>query len=142
MIFEFIQATAADREYLLHLRKLTMVEHLEKSGQFLTEHEHQVRLDDQYQCSFLIVCHGTTIGTVKYLEAADTIEVMQLQIHPDHQNQGYGKAVLQQVINQARPKQVSLTVLKDNPAFQLYLRMGFRQVGEDDYEYHMQSSGT
>jgi hypothetical protein len=42
MNFEFIQATEKDRAYLLELRKSTMVEHLEISGQFLSDEEHKL----------------------------------------------------------------------------------------------------
>ncbi|MDN4501721.1 GNAT family N-acetyltransferase [Alteromonadaceae bacterium BrNp21-10] len=135
---EFIQATALDRDYLLKLRMLTMVEHLEKSGQFLTELEQQTRLDDQYDCSYLVVHKGVIIGTLKYQQAASTIDIMQIQIHPQHQNKGYGSEIIKQILRNAQAKTLRLTVLKDNPALKLYLRLGFKVVGEDDYEYHMQ----
>lgn len=35
MVFKFIKAAYSDRDYLLSLRKLTMVEHLENPGLFL-----------------------------------------------------------------------------------------------------------
>jgi hypothetical protein len=50
MNFEFIQATEKDRAYLLELRKSIMVEHLEISGQFLSDEEHEIRLNDAYNC--------------------------------------------------------------------------------------------
>jgi putative acetyltransferase len=137
--FNFIQATALDRDYLLSLRKLTMVEHLQKAGLFLTEQEHQQRLDENYVCSHIVQYQGLTIGTLKYQQTASGVEIMQLQIHPDHQNQGFGKAILQQVIANAQGKKILLRVLKDNPALQLYLRLGFKVVGEDDDEYHLQT---
>ncbi|MFS1438550.1 GNAT family N-acetyltransferase [Shewanella sp. 10N.286.48.A6] len=78
------------------------------------------------------------VGTLKYASTNHEVEIMQIQIHPDHQNKGYGRSIIQQVLNDAESKSVSLTVLKDNPALQLYLRLGFKIVGEDMYEYHMQ----
>ncbi|MBH0022124.1 GNAT family N-acetyltransferase [Pseudoalteromonas sp. SWXJ133] len=67
---------------------------------------------------------------------------MQLQIHPLHQNKGYGKAVIEQVITSAQSKPIKLTVLKNNPALELYKRLGFTIAGEDNYEYHMQTRAT
>jgi ribosomal protein S18 acetylase RimI-like enzyme len=136
--FEFIPATESDKDYLLQLRKLTMVAHLEKSGQFLTEQQHQARLEYNYHCAFLVRHNGSTIGTLKYQQSGSTIDIMQLQVHPDYQNKGYGKAIMQQIIAEFGVKTVTLTVLKDNPAYQLYLRLGFKLVGEDNYEYHLQ----
>jgi len=46
MSIEIIQATDDDRDYLLSLRKLTMVDHLENAGLYLSEEEHQARLND------------------------------------------------------------------------------------------------
>ena len=43
MSFELIQATEADKAFLLTLRKLTMVEHLEKAGLYLSDDEHALR---------------------------------------------------------------------------------------------------
>jgi len=137
MKFEFKQATKSDRDYLLALRKLTIVEHLEKSGQLLSDKEQELRLDYKYHCSHLVYYKGALVGVLKYESTELEVEIMQIQIHPDHQNKGYGRGIIQQILNDAQSKLVSLTVLKDNPALQLYLRLGFNIVGEDMYEFHM-----
>ncbi|MCL1076654.1 GNAT family N-acetyltransferase [Parashewanella spongiae] len=139
MVFKFQKATLSDRSYLLELRKSTMVKHLENSGQYLSEREHDIRLDDEYDCSHLAYFEGALIGTLKYKSTDTNIEIMQLQIAPEHQNKGFGKGIIEQIQDRAGTKSVSLTVLKDNPALKLYLRLGFKIVGEDFYEYHMVS---
>jgi hypothetical protein len=45
MVFKFVQAKESDKEYLLELRKMTMIEHLERAGQFLSEKEHFERIN-------------------------------------------------------------------------------------------------
>jgi len=142
MVFKFIKAAYSDRDYLLSLRKLTMVEHLENAGLFLTDQQHVLRLDDQYDCSHLIVINEVQIGTLKYQTHAQYIEIMQLQIHPLHQNKGYGRAVIEQVITSAQSKPIKLTVLKNNPALGLYKRLGFTITDENNYEYYMQTRAT
>ena len=142
MSFRFIQATAQDREYLLELRKLTMVEHLEQSGQFLSEEEHESRLNDAYECSYLIIHKDTLIGTLKFREFEEKLEIMQLQIHPDFQGNGLGGRVIKQVLESSKPKFLELTVLKENPALNLYKRLGFSIVGEDQYEFFMRTGIT
>ena len=139
MQFQFIQATEKDKPYLLTLRQLTMVEHLEKSGQFLSEQEHECRLNDTYHCSYLIIYQQEKIGTLKYQQHDDKVEIMQIQISPQYQGQGLGKQVLLHILNNSKGKTVELTVLKDNPALNLYKRLGFIITGEDEYEFHMQS---
>jgi len=139
MVFKFIKAAYSDRDYLLSLRKLTMVEHLENAGLFLTEQQHNERVDEQYDCSHLIQFNGDILGTLKYKIWGSHIEIMQLQIHPNHQNKGYGRGVIEQVIKTAKLKPIKLTVLKNNPAKALYTRLGFKITEEDNYEYHMQT---
>ncbi|WDE13973.1 GNAT family N-acetyltransferase [Thalassomonas haliotis] len=57
---------------------------------------------------------------------------------PQYQGQGLGQRILQQVLQQAKGKTVLLTVLKENPALNLYKKLGFTVTGEDEYEFHMQ----
>lgn len=164
--FEFIPATEADQPYLLALRKLTMVEHLARNDVHLTDQQHLERVQDSFQQARLIYLQETSsqtqlgsqtqsqsrsqeqnqdqeqeqkvvIGMLKYQQNDNDLKILQLQIHPDHQNKGYGKAVMQQILRTANTPKVSLTVLKGNPAIHLYKRLGFEVVGEDELEYWM-----
>ena len=138
MLFEFVRATELDKEYLLKLRKKTMTEHLENTGQFLSEEEHIDRLNHQYKHSYLVFFAHAKIGMVKYHSNAKELELVQVQIDTQYQAKGYGTAVIKQVMNSAKDKTINLTVLKSNPAVGLYKKLGFSTVGEDNYEYHMQ----
>ncbi|MGI2022927.1 GNAT family N-acetyltransferase [Shewanella glacialipiscicola] len=120
MQFKFIKATARDWDYLFDLRKLTMVEHLEKSGQFLSEEEHQFRLKNSYKYSHLIIYDKSVVGTLQFREFEDKVEIMQLQIHPNNQGKGLGSLVLKQVLETSKPKYLELTVLKENRALNHY----------------------
>ena len=142
MLFEFVQATDSDKHTLLKLRKATMTEHLERSGQFLSGQEHSDRVNYQYQCSYLVFYRGTLIGMVKYRSAAKEVELIQIQVDPQHQAKGYGTGIVEQILENEKNKTVNLTVLKDNPAVQLYKKLGFQTVGEGQYEYRMQHKYT
>jgi len=75
---------------------------------------------------------------LKFRELEYKIEVMQIQIHPDNQGQGFGTKVIKKILGWSKFKAVELTVLKANPAKQLYERLGFLITGEDEYEFHME----
>jgi len=139
MCLEVIKATEADKGFLLVLRKLTMVKHLENAGLYLTDEEHVFRVNDSFECSHLITASGIQVGALKFRELDSKIEVMQIQIHPESQGKGLGKKVMEQVIEQSKNKQkiIELTVLKANPAKSLYQRLGFSITGEDEHEFHM-----
>jgi ribosomal protein S18 acetylase RimI-like enzyme len=138
MQFEFIRATQPDKEYLLELRKLTMIKHFERAGQFLSHEEHAKRLNDQYECSYLVFYKSNRIGHVKYQLSVHELELIQIQIEPKFQGKGYGSNIVQKILDTAKGKIVKLSVLKGNVAIELYKRLGFKTVGEDKYEYHMQ----
>ena len=81
---------------------------------------------------------GKTIGCLKYESAQNTLNIIQIQISPEFQNKGHGYRLLKHIIDNSASKTISLTVLKVNPAYHLYTRLGFTTVGKDEHEYHMQ----
>ncbi len=139
MSIELVQATEDDRSYLLNLRKITMVKHLEKAGLYLSESEHQLRLNDSYECSHLVILSSERIGALKYKEFSEKVVIMQIQIHPRFQGRRYGKSVMDQILESSKPKTVELRVLKSNPAKQLYERLGLIVSDEYKYEFYMEA---
>ena len=128
---------------LLALRKLTMTEHLERSGIVINEQEHLERLERHYAYQHLIHCQINTlwqlVGGTQFLEENHQIHLFQIQIAPQFQNQGIGAHVIEQLKQkaQASQKPLTLTVLKTNRAKNLYEHLGFSQYGEDALEYWM-----
>jgi GNAT superfamily N-acetyltransferase len=117
-----------------------MVEHLERAGVYLSDDEHAFRLDDDYDCSYLIVCAGEKAGALKFRELAGKIEVMQLQVHPESQGRGLGRTVMEAVMgwSKEKKKDIELSVLKGNPARYFYEGLGFAVTGADEHELHME----
>ena len=138
MTFEFIQATESDKDYLLELRKKTMTKYLEMAGQVLSDQEHVERLNHKYECSYLVLLKNVRIGFVKYLVTEKELKLIQIQVEPKSQGKGYGTGIIRKVMNFGKDKPIKLSVLKHNPATELYKRLGFQTVSEDKYEYHMQ----
>jgi len=133
-VLKFIQATQLDKPYLLMLRLLTMVEHLENAGIYLSKDEHINRISDSYECSHIVFFGKEKIGTVKYKGCDQKVIILQIQIHPDFQNQGLGSKIINELAKKFKPKAIELTVLKDNPAIKLYTKLGFMIFDEDKYE--------
>ncbi|MCC9661941.1 MULTISPECIES: GNAT family N-acetyltransferase [Pseudoalteromonas] len=135
-MIKFIKATVLDKPYLLTLRLNTMVEHLEKQGLFLSLEQHQARVAEHFEHSHLVFAEAQCVGLAKFTREQDHINLLQLQIEPTEQGKGLGTKVLHALKNEANV--INLTVLKANPAYGLYQRAGFKTIGEDDYEFHMQ----
>lgn len=138
MEIRLVTADHTDLPFLLDLRIQTMEAHLQKASIQLSEEEHLLCVEEHFECVYLIIHQEEKIGLLKCRETEAAVEIMQFQILPIHQGKGIGRRVLDQVKAEGRAAQkpVILSVLKANPAQQLYLQNGFVQVGEDDLEYH------
>jgi len=67
-----------------------------------------------------------------------TVEMLRMRVHPDHQGQGYGAAVLAELETRAREQGASRAVLSTNAlltaAQRLYERRGYEQTGSERTE--------
>ena len=136
---KYRKALESDIDYLLWLRKKTMDEHLLSSGISLSDEEHLLRIHYLFDEAQVIMLEDEVIGLLKVEEKEINLEIVQIQIDPKCQGKGLGQKVIKKVIEDSkqRNKIVSLSVLKKNKARDLYLRMGFRIIGEDDHSFMM-----
>lgn len=135
----FKQATNEHLDFLLKLRKLSMTEHLIGAGINLDDSQHLERVKDHYHDSKLILLDDEAIGILKLGNIENRLHIRQFQLLPKVQNKGIGGKVLDALIERAKQKglDISLYVLKNNPAKSLYLRKGFNIVEQDRLQYFM-----
>lgn len=135
----FRQANESDRGFLLSLRKASMNDHLIEAGIVLNDQQHLQRIDEFFSDSHLILRDNEPIGLLKLGLFSDRIHIRQFQILPNFHGLGIGSLILTMVKRKAIEKQVSITlnVLLDNPAKQLYLRHDFIVSGVNELEYQM-----
>lgn len=87
------------------------------------------------QADHLIVWAGSDkVGKVAIDRADQQIRLVDLIILPAFQRRGIATRLLQELQQEAAQaqKQLCLSVLRTNPAKQLYERLGFRTTDEDD----------
>ena len=134
------RAQQSDKPFLFELRKLTMFEPLANAGIKMSNSQHMQRVSDFFEDCYIIQLGKKDIGMIKYKDLSWCYEIIQFQIHPNYQGQGYGKSILNQIKEKAHSetKHISLKVLKGNPAFSLYEKNGFKLMKEDDQEYQME----
>ncbi|SEL05244.1 Prephenate dehydrogenase [Pseudoxanthomonas sp. GM95] len=132
-------ATEDDIPALLALREATMRAHMENSGADASPASMRTRLLNGYQHADVLLHEGRIAGLLKLDRSGADYVVMQIQVAPALQGFGLGKALLLDYIEEARSagKDVTLHVLKANPARGLYERLGFVVEGEDPQEFHM-----
>lgn len=135
----FKLASEADKGFLLTLRKASMGEHLITAGIVLNDQQHMQRVDEFFSDSHLILLNNQRIGLLKLGMFSDHIHIRQFQILPNYHGLGIGSLILDMIKRKAIEKQVSITlnVLLNNPAKQLYLRHDFIVSGVNELEYSM-----
>jgi|TARA_R100001369_G_C3300607_1_gene165627 ribosomal protein S18 acetylase RimI-like enzyme len=82
---------------------------------------------------------GVDIGGYCLKQKADHLYLEMLLVDPAWQRQGYGSTIMTEVLKQADSVDlpVRLSVLKINPAFRFYHRLGFVIETEDEIRYRM-----
>jgi ribosomal protein S18 acetylase RimI-like enzyme len=88
----------------------------------------------------IIDVNGMRVGMIQLINEPDAVEICEIQVQPSHQNQGIGTTVLKDVIAEAHQlkRNVRLRVgLKNDQAYRLYERLGFRLVARTETHHHM-----
>lgn len=84
-----------------------------------------------------------SIGYLEIEEKNHSFEIINILIQKDYQNQGFGRQLLNQVIEngQLKSKGIELQVLKNNPkAKRFYENSGFQVYYETEFEFKMKFS--
>ena len=131
--FNYKKAAQADINYLLWLRKQTMTEHFLNSGIEVNDAYHLERIKYHFEDAKVILLNENPIGLLKVNENKIGFEIIQIQIDPEHQGKGFGKKIIQSVIDKAASQNlpVQLSVLKNNKAKKLNKSLGFQIINEN-----------
>lgn len=100
----------------------------------------QVRGESDGSVTSVVVVDGVDAGRLRVVRRRDLVEIAGLQLMPEHQSQGVGTTVVEQVVAQARADRlpVELGVEMDNPRARVFWeRCGFRYVGEGEGEHRL-----
>ncbi|MFD2177959.1 GNAT family N-acetyltransferase [Veronia pacifica] len=131
--FSFQKATDDDIPFLYALRKITMTRYLEEAGMPCDEVSHLKRIKSYFEHADLIHYQGDPVGLFKviYSVKENYWYLVQIQILPEYQGKGLGRAILQRLLLKAarHGEDVHLSVITSSPAMKLYKSMGFEEFG-------------
>ena len=108
------------------------------------EKEHLLRMEFTAQCRQycsqypnadfdLVMNNGIPVGNFYAQYAPDEFVLIDISLLPEHRNSGIGTQLVRDLIAEANAvgRPLHAHVLKQNPAWRLWQRLGFRQVGDD-----------
>jgi GNAT superfamily N-acetyltransferase len=132
-------AIREDVPFLLELRCQTMHPHLLASGLIPSLEEDMRRVLLRFDCAQVILLANEPVGLLKVSRDGMDWDLIQIQLTPSLQGQGFGAQLIQSIISQARQAGASLKldVLKANPARRLYERLGFTTIAETVHLFEM-----
>lgn len=136
------KAQQSDLEFLLDLREATMGGYIRQLGMSTSKEAYLSRIYYEFEAAQIVEVDGIAAGLfkAKYTPENNEWYLVQIQIHSNYQNNQLASRLITALIERADATQahIGLSVLKNNPAQHLYLRLGFVQIDENDHEYIMQ----
>jgi ribosomal protein S18 acetylase RimI-like enzyme len=107
--------------------------------QFMAQHN---AYDMQYTEAdhSLILLDDQPIGRLLVARSSEWIHLVDIALLPAHRNRGIGAQLIKDLLDEAATAglPVRLQVLKNNPAAELYERLGFRKTGESGMHFQME----
>ena len=136
------RAAPEDLKFIRDLHRANMGPHIARQFGSYDEAVQSAKFSnpDAIEDFDVIEIGGELVGCRHVHVFEDHIRLYRLWLLPHVQNEGIGSAMLESIIEEAQQRclPVRLTVLKSNPAKQLYERHGFSTVAETDSHYTME----
>jgi GNAT superfamily N-acetyltransferase len=121
-------ATDQDFEFVFRLNEANMRPYIERlRGWQEADERCKMKLLFRPHLDRIVLVDGVEAGVLSTVHRGNYIGIRHLEILPSLQRRGIGSALIHAVLEEARGVNVPvvLTVLKGNPAKELYERLGF-----------------
>lgn len=122
-------AVNTDEDFLWSLKVATLKPYIEKLYGWDEDHARSVMCKMMHKADIILV-DGEPAGVLKVVVENDFVELSEIGLVPEHQGQGLGTRIIQDVLDFADQQSldVELQVFSINPASRLYERLGFKET--------------
>jgi len=92
------------------------------------------------ECS-IIMADSAAVGWIQQRSEGEAVILGSIYVAPTMQRKGIGTRIIQTILDSAKRRHqvVTLAVMKINPAFDLYRRLGFRITHEDEHKLYLRA---
>lgn len=141
--FSLRTATESDVPLLLELWRDSMSPKFSALGILPSEENSLHRVLMRFECAEVILLKDNPVGLLKVDRDGKHWKLIQILLNPTVQRRGIGTRLITNLIAEAQSSGASLilSVLKQNSALALYLRLGFVVVGEEEHAFNMRWGG-
>ncbi|KAB7896774.1 GNAT family N-acetyltransferase [Rouxiella sp. S1S-2] len=136
---DWIQAKPEDAIELAEIRAAAMRPSLEELGRYDAQRVRKRFLDTYVAAeTFKILHQGTLAGLFVLRNKVDHLYLDHLYVLAEYQNLRLGKAVIEHITGKAKALQlpVKLGALRGSPANAFYVKHGFIQTHEDEFDIY------
>lgn len=142
MKIEFRKCEFNDLDFIVNLKELCFKWYIEKIyGWDINVQKSKTlnELDRHINDMRIIKLNNEDIGITTFYEDDEAYIVGLIIIHPNYQKRGIATMIINEYINIAKRKnkKIKIKTYKENPAKNLYERLGFKVYNEDETHVHM-----
>ena len=138
----FRPTTQVDEAFAYRVRETTMRDYVMETWGVWNADEARAQINEDIRSlkSKIIVIDGQDAGVLRVDEFDTHVHVDQLWILPGFQGQGFGRAILGQILEQSKAMGLPLRlwVLRVNPATKFYQRLGFSIIEQTQTSLHLE----
>ena len=143
MDFTLRDCLMSDAKFILKLKELGMKWYIEKLYGWNVDVQMEktiAELGENLNNMKIIVAEGKDIGVTTFTEYDDYFQVGLIVLHPDFQNKGIASQIIKNYIEIAKNKRkrIIIKTFKENPAQNLYKRLGFQVYETDNTHLHLE----
>lgn len=141
MVYNFRNCTLEDFDFLFNLKKQNFKWYVDKIWGWKDDDQKQrlkQDLDEHLGHKRIILMNNKMIGVYAvHITDDGDLFINEISILKEYQHQGIGSQILKQQLIENHNKGIRtiLQVFKDNPARNLYERLGFKVYGENETHY-------
>ena len=142
MIYSLRKCTLDDFDFLYELKKQNFKKYVDNIWGWNDSDQikrMRIDLDEHLSHKRIIILDGRQIGVLAtHITDNEDFFINEINLLKEYQGKGIGTKILSDILNNNLDRRIILQVFKDNPAINLYKRLGFKIYNETETHYQME----
>lgn len=142
MIYSLRKCTLDDFDFLYELKKQNFKKYVDNIWGWNDSDQikrMRIDLDEHLSHKRIIILDGKQIGVLAtHITDNGDLFINEINLLKEYQGKGIGTKILSDILYNNLDRRIILQVFKDNPAINLYKRLGFKIYNETETHYQME----
>lgn len=142
MIYSLRKCTLDDFDFLYELKKQNFKKYVDNIWGWNDSDQikrMRIDLDEHLSHKRIIILDGRQIGVLAtHITDNGDLFINEINLLKEYQGKGIGTKLLSDILYNNLDRRIILQVFKDNPAINLYKRLGFKIYNETETHYQME----